>query len=141
MKGGRMAARTLITAGITGVGMSFPERRLTNADFERMVETNDAWIVDRTGIRERRVAEKGVPASRHGVEAARQALAHAGVEPADVDLILVPTVTPDMMFPATACVIQEQLGASRAWGFDISAACSGFVFALQTARCQVETGA
>jgi 3-oxoacyl-[acyl-carrier-protein] synthase-3 len=136
-----MAARTLITAGITGVGMSFPERRLTNADLERMVETNDAWIVERTGIRERRLVEKGVPASRHGVEAARRALAHAGVEPGDVDLILVPTVTPDMMFPATACLIQEQLGATRAWGFDISAACSGFVFALQAARCQVETGA
>jgi len=136
-----MAARTLLTAGITGVGMDFPERRLTNADLERMVETSDAWIVERTGIRERRLVEKGIPASRHGVEAARRALAHAGLEPKDVDLILVPTVTPDMMFPSTACVIQEQLGATNAWGYDISAACSGFVFAIQTARCQIETGA
>lgn len=136
-----MAARTLLTAGITGVGMDFPERRLTNADLERMVDTNEAWILERTGIHERRLAERGVPASRHGVAAARQALAHAGVTAEDVDLILVPTVTPDMMFPATACVIQEQLGARRAWGFDISAACSGFVFALQAARAQVETGA
>ncbi len=136
-----MAARTLITAGITGVGMDFPERRLTNADLEKMVETNDAWILERTGIRERRLAEKGVGASRHGAEAARRALAHAGVTAQDVDLILVPTVTPDMMFPATACLIQQELGAAKAWGYDISAACSGFVFALQAARSQIETGA
>jgi 3-oxoacyl-[acyl-carrier-protein] synthase-3 len=135
-----MASRTIYPAGITGVGMDFPERRLTNADLERMVETSDEWIVERTGIRERRLVAKGVPASHHGILAARQALAHAGLEPADIDLILVPTVTPDMFFPATACVIQEKLGATGAWGYDISAACSGFVFALQAARAQVETG-
>jgi 3-oxoacyl-[acyl-carrier-protein] synthase-3 len=136
-----MSSRTLLTAGITGVGMDFPARRLTNADLEKMVETNESWITERTGIRERRIVEPGVGASHHGAEAARQALAHAGLTPADVDLIIVPTVTPDMMFPATACLIQEKLGATQAWGFDVSAACSGFVFALQAARAQVQTGA
>ncbi|MHB8078377.1 MAG: beta-ketoacyl-ACP synthase III, partial [Candidatus Krumholzibacteriia bacterium] len=136
-----MSSRTLLTAGITGVGMDFPERRLTNADLEKMVETSESWITERTGIRERRIVEPGTGASHHGVGAARKALAHAGLTPADVDLIIVPTVTPDMMFPATACIIQEQLGATQAWGFDVSAACSGFVFALQAARAQIETGA
>jgi 3-oxoacyl-[acyl-carrier-protein] synthase-3 len=135
-----MAARTIQTAGITGVGMDFPERRLANSDFERIIETSDQWIVERTGIRERRIVEKGVPASHHGVRAARQALAQAGLTADDLDLILVPTVTPDMLFPSTACIVQEQLGASKAWGYDLSAACSGFVFAVQAARAQVESG-
>jgi 3-oxoacyl-[acyl-carrier-protein] synthase-3 len=120
--------------------MSFPEKRLTNPDLEQMVDTNDEWIVERTGIRERRIVEKGVGASFHGTIAAEQALEHAGVKPDEVDLIIVPTVTPDMLFPATACIIQEKLGAVNAWGFDMEAACSGFVFALQNARAQVECG-
>jgi 3-oxoacyl-[acyl-carrier-protein] synthase-3 len=135
-----MPATTLHTAGITGVGMSFPERRLTNADLEKMVDTNDAWIVERTGIRERRIVEPGVGASFHGAKAAEAALEHAGLKPTDIDLIIVPTVTPDMLFPATACIIQRMLGATNAWGYDMEAACSGFVFALQNARAQVETG-
>jgi len=135
-----MAARTLYTAGITGVGMSFPEKRLTNADLEKMVDTNDQWIVERTGIRERRIAEKGIGASHHGALAARQAMEHAGITAEQVDLIIVPTVTPDMVFPATACVIQEMIGASRAWGFDLEGACSGFLYALQNARAQIEAG-
>jgi len=136
-----MAARTLYTAGITGVGMSFPERRLTNADLEKMVDTNDEWIVERTGIKERRIVEKGTGASVHGAAAAVNALEHAGVAAEQIDLIIVPTVTPDMMFPATACLIQNMIGATNAWGFDLEGACSGFVFALQNARAQVQTGA
>lgn len=135
-----MSSRTLLTAGVTGIGMDFPDRRLTNLDLERMVETNNEWILERTGIRERRLVEPGVPASRHGAAAASKAMAHAGVGPDDVDLVIVPTVTPDMFFPATACVIQDLLGLRRAWGFDLSAACSGFVFGLQAARAQVEAG-
>lgn len=135
-----MAPRTLLTAGITGVGMSFPERRLTNADLETMVETEDAWIVERTGIRERRLAPPGTGASVHGVLAARQAMEHAGVTAAEIDQIIVPTVTPDMVFPATACLIAHELGAVNAWGYDLEGACSGFIFALQNARAQIEAG-
>jgi 3-oxoacyl-[acyl-carrier-protein] synthase III len=135
-----MAARTLLTAGITGVGMSFPEKRLTNKDLEKLVETNDEWIVERTGIRERRIVEKGVGSSFHGAKAAEAAMEHAGIKPEEVDLIIVPTVTPDMLFPATACLIQELIGAKNAWGFDLEGACSGFLFALQNARAQIEAG-
>ena len=135
-----MAARTRFSAGITGLGSSFPEKILTNADLEKMVDTNDEWIVERTGIKERRINEKGVPASFHGARAALDAIENAGLTPEDIDLILVPTVTPDMMFPATACVIQEKIGAKNAWGYDISAACSGFIFALESARAHIESG-
>ena len=135
-----MAARTLFTAGITGVGMSFPEKRLTNADLEKIVDTNDEWIVERTGIRERRIVEKGTGASVHGAKAAEQAMEHAGITPLEVDLIIVPTVTPDMLFPPTAAIIQDKIGAKNAWGFDIEGACSGFIYSLQMARAQVEAG-
>jgi len=136
-----MTARTLYSAGITGTGMSFPDKVLTNRDLERIVETNDEWIVERTGIKERRLCEPGVGASVHGIHAARQALAMAKADPLEIDLIVVPTVTPDMMFPSTCCLIQEALGCKNAWGYDLVAACSGFIFALQTARAQVESGA
>ncbi len=135
-----MAPRTLLTSGITGVGMSFPEKRLTNADLEKLVETNDQWIVERTGIRERRIVEKGTGASFHGAKAAEAALEHAGLTPEDVDIIIVATVTPDMVFPPTAGLIQEIIGAKNAWGYDLEAACSGFLFALQNARAQIEAG-
>ncbi len=135
-----MAARMLYTAGITGVGMSFPEYRMTNAELEKLVDTNDQWIVERTGIKERRIAPKGTGASVHGAKAAEQAMEHAGITPMDVDMIIVPTVTPDMVFPPTAGLIQEKIGAKNAWGFDLEGACSGFIFALQNARAQIEAG-
>jgi len=130
----------LHNVGITGMGMSFPDKVLSNADLEKMVDTNDQWIVERTGIRERRIVEKGVGASVHGAESARRAIAQAGLTPEDIDLIVVPTVTPDMMFPSTACIIQDMIGATNAWGYDLGAACSGYLFALESARCQVASG-
>ncbi|HVB99867.1 MAG TPA: beta-ketoacyl-ACP synthase III [Candidatus Dormibacteraeota bacterium] len=119
-----------IRAKITGVAGYVPPRVLTNADMEKMVNTNDEWIRTRTGIRERHIVEPGVAASHLGTEAAKQLLAQRNVPPEEIDLIVVATVTPDMMFPATACLIQDRLGASRAWGFDLSGACSGFLYAL-----------
>jgi 3-oxoacyl-[acyl-carrier-protein] synthase-3 len=136
-----MSSRKIHSAGITGVGMDFPERRMTNSDLEKMVDTSNQWIVERTGIQERRICEKGVPASHHGVIAARQALDQAGISAEEIDLIIVSTVTPDTLFPSTACVIQEKLEAKHAWGYDLSAACSGFIFAVQAARAQIESGA
>jgi len=117
-------------AKITGVACYVPPRVLSNADLEKLVETNDAWIRERTGIRERHIVEKGVAASHLAVEAAKKLLAQKNVSPEEIDLIVVASVTPDMMFPATACLVQDRLGAKRAWGFDLSAACSGFVYAL-----------
>src|SRR4051794_37816627 len=98
-----------------------------------MVETNDQWIMERTGIRERRIACSDTATSDMAVEAAKAALAKRGIEASDLDAILVCTVTPDMMFPSTACLVQDQLGAVGAWGFDLIAACSGFVYGLTTA--------
>ncbi len=123
----------LRTVSITGVGSCVPERILSNSDLERMVETSDEWITTRTGIRERRIAADGQATSDLATEAARRALADAGVRPEDVDLIIVATVTPDMPFPSTACLVQHRLGATRAAAFDIEAACSGFVYALDIA--------
>jgi 3-oxoacyl-[acyl-carrier-protein] synthase III len=119
-----------IAAKITGVATYVPPRVVTNADLEKIVDTSDEWIRTRTGIRERHYVEPGVAASHLGTEAARNLLAGKGVNPAEIDMIVVASVTPDMMFPATACLIQNNLGATRAWGFDLSAACSGFVYAL-----------
>jgi 3-oxoacyl-[acyl-carrier-protein] synthase-3 len=119
-----------IPAKISGVAGYVPPRVLTNADLEKMVETNDEWIRTRTGIRERHMVDPGVAASHLGTEAARALLAQKGVAPEEIDLIVVATVTPDMMFPATACLIQNRLGAKKAWGFDLSGACSGFLYAL-----------
>ncbi|HYE59357.1 MAG TPA: beta-ketoacyl-ACP synthase III [Rhodothermales bacterium] len=128
-------------AAITAVGHYVPDERLTNADLELLVETNDEWIRSRTGIRERRILrEPGKASAFMGTEAARVCLEKRGLSPTDVDLIIVATVTPDMVFPATACLIQKELGASRAWGFDLSAACSGFLFALTTGVQFIESG-
>ena len=129
-----------IAAKITGVAGCVPPKVLTNADLEKMVATNDEWIRTRTGIRERHIVEKGVPTSTLAVEAAKILLEQTKTDPDEIGMIIVATVTPDMMFPATACVVQEQLGATKAWGFDLSAACAGFAYAL-TVGSQFAAGA
>ena len=129
-----------IAAKITGVAGYVPPRVMTNADLEKIVDTNDEWIRTRTGIRERHVADKGVAASHLAIEAARRLLAQTKTSADDIDLIVVASVTPDMMFPATACLVQDALGAKRAWGFDVSAACCGFVYALTVAAQFVGAG-
>jgi 3-oxoacyl-[acyl-carrier-protein] synthase-3 len=122
------------------LGCYVPPRVLTNHDLEKMVDTNDQWIRERTGICERHVADPEVATSDLATEAARAALAMRGTEPSEIDAILVCTVTPDMFFPATACLVQNNLGAKRAWGFDLVAACSGFVYGLTTAAHLVGGG-
>ena len=125
---------------IAGTGASVPERVLSNADLERIVSTSDEWIVTLTGISERRIAADTQATSDLAEEAARRALEAAAVDPLDVDLILVGTVTPDMFFPSTACVLQDRLGASQAAAFDLSAACSGFIYGLSVADAYLRTG-
>jgi 3-oxoacyl-[acyl-carrier-protein] synthase-3 len=136
-----LKAQQSVRAKISSVGTYVPPRLLTNADLERMVATNDRWITERTGIRERHIVDKGVASSDLGAEAARQCLAARGIAASEVEVIVVATVTPDMLFPATACLVQEKLGAKGAWGFDLSAACSGFPYALQVGAKLVESGA
>src|ERR1700686_2900484 len=119
-----------IAAKITGVSGYVLPRIMTNAELEKLVDTDDQWIRDRTGIRERHVVDKGVATSDLARAAARQVLASRNIPASEIDLIVVASVTPDMMFPATACLVQENLGANGAWGFDLSAACSGFIYAL-----------
>jgi 3-oxoacyl-[acyl-carrier-protein] synthase III len=126
-------------AMITGVGMYTPEKILDNKYFETIVETNDEWIRSRTGISERRVLENGAT-SDLAARAALDLFEKHNVNPAEIDAIIVATVTPDMFFPATACLVQNKIGAVNAWGFDLSAACSGFLFALQTGASLVESG-
>lgn len=127
-------------AKITALGCFVPPQLLTNFDLSQMVETNDAWIVERTGIRERHIAAPDVATSDMAVEAARVALQQRGLSADQLDAILVCTVTPDMLFPSTACLIQKAIGATGAWGFDISAACSGFLYGLTTAAHLVKAG-
>jgi len=128
-------------ATIASLATYVPPRLLTNADLEQMVETTDDWNLQRTGIRERHIVEPGVATSDLGKEAAIQAIANAGLTPADIGVIIVGTVTPDMMFPSTACLIQHKIGAHNAWGFDLSAACSAFTYSLTTACQFVSSGA
>jgi len=128
-------------ACITAVGTHVPEKVLTNADLEKIVDTSDEWIRTRTGIERRHVVEPGTPTSEIAVPAAREALRRRGIGPEELDLVLVATVTPDMVFPATACIVQDKLGATRAWGFDVSAACSGFLYALTMGAQFIQTGA
>jgi 3-oxoacyl-[acyl-carrier-protein] synthase-3 len=137
----QLKPRHSVRAKISSVGTYVPPRLLTNADLEKMVDTNDQWIVERTGIRERHLADKGVATSDLAAEAARDCLKRRGIEASELDAIIVATVTPDMLFPATACLVQEKIGAKGAWGFDLSAACSGFLYALQLGAKLVESGA
>ncbi len=125
---------------ITSLATYVPPRLLTNADLEKMVDTTNEWIIQRTGIIQRHIVEKGVATSDIGKEAAAKAIEQAGLTPDDIDLIVVGTTTPDMFFPSTACLIQQKIGASRAWGFDVAGACSGFNFALAIASQLVATG-
>lgn len=131
---------SLIPVGLAGLGRYVPERKLTNHDLEKMVDTSDEWIVQRTGIRERRIAGKEQVTSTLAIEACRAALADAKISPEELDLVLCTTVTGDQPFPATACRIGLDLGAKNAGGFDIAAACSGFVFGSQVAANFIRTG-
>ena len=126
---------------IVSLATYVPPRVLTNADLEKMVETTDEWILQRTGIRERHIVDPGVATSDLGTKAALKAIERAGLTPNDIGLIVVGTVTPDMMFPSTACIIQQKIGAQHAWGFDLSAACSAFTYSLTTASQMVASGA
>jgi 3-oxoacyl-[acyl-carrier-protein] synthase-3 len=129
----------LRTASIIGTGSYVPERVLTNADLEKIVDTSDEWILTRTGIRERRVAGLEQPTSDLAANAARSAMENAGITADEIDLIICATVTPDMFFPSTACFVQTKIGAMNAACFDISAACSGFLFGIETARQFIAT--
>ncbi|WP_044478308.1 beta-ketoacyl-ACP synthase III [Paenibacillus antibioticophila] len=131
---------TIRPIGIIGYGKYVPERILTNADMEKMVETNDEWIVSRTGIRERHIAAPEQATSDLAYEAAVQALKTAGMSAEDLELIIVATITPDTFFPSTACILQDKLGAKKAAAFDLSAACSGFVYGMATANGMLQTG-
>jgi len=134
MSNGRTRAR------ISSLATYVPPRVLTNADLEKMVDTNDEWILQRTGIRERHLVDPGVATSDLAAEAAREAIARAGLTPADIDFIVVGTTTPDMLFPSTACLLQAKIGAVNAWGYDLFAACSGFTYALTTAAQLIAGG-
>ena len=128
-------------AKITALGRYVPPRVVTNHDLAEIVETNHDWIVSRTGISERHWVEPGTPTSELAAHAATDLLRRRGIEASEIDLIIVVTVTPDMFFPATACLVQDKIGASRAWGFDLSAACSGFLYGLTVGAQFIESGA
>ncbi|GAK38557.1 3-oxoacyl- synthase III [Paenibacillus sp. TCA20] len=126
--------------GVIGTGKYVPEKILTNHDMEKMMDTNDEWIVSRTGIRERHIAAPDEATSDLAYEAAKAAAASAGISPSDIELIIVATITPDSAFPSTACILQDKLGAKGAAAFDLSAACSGFVYGLATATSFIQSG-
>lgn len=130
-----------LRAKISALGAYVPPRLLTNQDLEKMVETSHEWIMERTGIRERHLVDQGVATSDLAAEAAKRALSERGADVSEIEAIIVATVTPDMFFPSTACLVQHKLGAKGVWGFDLSAACSAFVYALQTGAQFISTGA
>jgi len=129
-----------LTANITAVGKYLPKKKLTNKDLENFLDTSDEWIQDRTGIHTRRIASKNEATSDLCINAIKELLNGKNIDPNDIDAIIVATVTPDMMFPSTACIIQKKIGANNAWGFDLSAACSGFLFALETGSQFISSG-
>ena len=127
-------------ANITAVGKYLPKNILSNTDLEKMVDTNDEWIRTRTGIQERRIVDKGQASVDMSINAIQQILDSRDLDPTEIDAIIVGTVTPDMLFPSCAALIQHQIGATNAWGYDLSAACSGFIFALQSGSALIESG-
>ena len=127
-------------ANITAVGKYLPKNIITNADLEEMVDTDDEWIRTRTGIQERRIVDKGQASVEMSINAIQQILDSRDLDPTEIDAIIVGTVTPDMLFPSCAALIQHQIGATNAWGYDLSAACSGFIFALQSGSALIESG-
>ncbi|MGZ8847927.1 MAG: 3-oxoacyl-ACP synthase, partial [Pyrinomonadaceae bacterium] len=131
---------TQVNAGILGTGHSYPESVLTNADLEKMVETSDEWITSRTGIKQRHKAAPSEYTSQFAVQASREAIERAGIDPNEIDLILCATVTPDQILPSTACLIQAELGANKAAAMDIVAACSGFLYGLAIANPMIRGG-
>ncbi|HEU4963060.1 MAG TPA: beta-ketoacyl-ACP synthase III [Bacilli bacterium] len=130
----------MIPVGILGTGSAVPEKVLTNEDMSKLVDTNDEWIRTRTGIRERRISDENTASSDLAIAAAKQAMDAAGVSAEEIDLIICATVTPDYMFPATACLVQDSIGAKKAAAFDLSAGCSGFLYGLSTAVPMIQTG-
>ena len=130
----------LRNANITAVGKYLPKNILTNSDLEKMVDTNDEWIQSRTGIQERRIVDKGEASVEMSVNAIQKILDSRNLDPTEIDAIIVGTVTPDMLFPSCAALIQHRIGATNAWGYDLSAACSGFIFALQSGSALIESG-
>jgi 3-oxoacyl-[acyl-carrier-protein] synthase-3 len=130
-----------LRAEIKSLATYVPPRLLTNEDLEKLVDTNNEWILQRTGIRERHIVDPGIATSDLAKEAAVKAIERAGLTPDDIDLIIVGTVTPDMLFPSTACLVQNKIGATRAWGFDLSAACSAFTYSLTVGAKMVSAGA
>lgn len=135
-----MSKKENTSVGILGVGNYVPKKILSNSDLEKMVDTSDEWITKRTGISERRILEDGQPIYSMGVEAARLAIADAGLEASDIDLVLVSTTTPDYLTPSTSCIIQKEIGAVNAAAFDMTAACSGFIYGMTIAKQFIETG-
>ena len=131
----------MIYSRIVGTGSYLPDNVVTNADLEKVVDTTDEWIRERTGIRQRHVAKEGQTTSDLAVEAAKRAMEAAGVQASDIDLLIVGTTTPDIIFPSTACLVQHRIGANGCAAFDVNAACSGFIFALSTADKFVRSGA
>lgn len=132
--------KTPFRAKITALGTYTPPRALTNADLEKMVDTTDEWIMERTGIRNRYIVDKGVAASDLATCAAKRALAERGIDPSEIEVIVVGTVTPDMLYPSTACLVQHKLGIPKTWGYDLSAGCSGFVYSLASGAQFIESG-